>query len=127
MTEDDREDFRVNVAWLDGVAVVALFGEWDLYSKERLHDAMSAVGASHDIVIDVRGASFFDSSALGELITFYKRVRERGKQLEVVAGSSNMERLLELTGLRNVLVPPPDRLAYLQEHLPIPQRQERRQ
>jgi anti-anti-sigma factor len=117
--EDRDDEFDVNIVWLEGTALVALSGEWDLYSKERLHDMMSTIGTLSDVVVDVRGATFFDSSALGELVAFYKRLKEAGRRFEVITTNSNMEHLLEMTGLRAILEPTPDRLAYLQEHLPI--------
>jgi anti-anti-sigma factor len=123
MGMDKEADASVTVTWLDGVAIVALGGEWDLYRKEQLHDAMSTIGQQADVVVDIRRASFFDSSALGEMIAFFKRITHDGHRFELLVGNSNMVRLLELTGLRDLLVPTPDRLAFLEEHLPVIQAQ----
>jgi anti-anti-sigma factor len=107
------DDFVVGITWRDGTAYVTLAGEWDLYARDRLHDALASLGSKHDVIVDVRRATFFDSTALAELISFYKRVTQQGHRLEVLTGNSNMERLLDLTGLRRLLVPPPDRLKHL--------------
>ena len=46
---------------------------------------------------------FFDSTALAELIAFYKRLTGAGRRLEALVGDSNMRRLLELTSLDDLL------------------------
>ena len=114
---DDYTDFSVRVTNVDGMTVVALTGEWDVYARDALHDALSTNGTKSDVVIDARSANFFDSSALSEFVTFFKRVTERGRRFELLIGNSNIERILEITGLLDVLVPPPDRIAYLEEHV----------
>ncbi|MBV8434408.1 MAG: STAS domain-containing protein [Candidatus Eremiobacteraeota bacterium] len=119
MAINNDDDFELDISWLGDTALVALSGEWDLYAKERLHDAMCMLGTQKDVVVDVRDATFFDSSALGELVACYNRVIRSGHRFELLSTNSNMERLLELTGLGALFRPKRDRLAFLQEHLPI--------
>jgi len=112
---DEFCDFTVEVRSVGGFSVVALSGDWDLFAKGALHDALSAVGTTSDVIVDARAANFFDSSALGEFIAFFKRLNESGHRFELLIGSSNIERILEMTGLKNVLLPSQERLALLQE------------
>lgn len=114
---DPYSDFSAKVTSVDGLSVVALSGEWDVLSKDALHDALSATGTKRDVVVDARDANFFDSSALAEFISFYKRATQRGKRFELLIGNSNLEKILEMTGLAAVLLPPPDRLAYLEQRI----------
>ena len=51
------------------------------------------------VIVDLREASFFDSTALAELIALYKRLSGAGRRFEAFVGDSNMRRLLELTSL----------------------------
>jgi anti-sigma B factor antagonist len=114
----DREDeFRISISNVDDLSVVTLRGDWDLYCRDRLHEALLAVGSSRDVVVDLRVATFFDSSALGELIAFYKRMTEAGRRVEVLVGSSNMQRLLDLTSLSGLLGATRERTVYLEERL----------
>jgi anti-anti-sigma factor len=117
MPVDDSSDFGVRVSHLDGMTVVTLTGEWDVFARDTLHDALSTNGVKSDVVVDARSASFFDSTALSEFVTFFKRVTEDGRRFELLIGNSNIERLLDMTGLRAMLVPSSDRVAFLERRL----------
>lgn len=100
--------------------MITLRGEWDVSNRERLRDALSSLGDEGDVVVDLREASFFDSTALAELIALYKRLTGDGRRLEALVGESNMRRLLELTSLDNLLGVSSMRARYLMERLPPP-------
>lgn len=118
MSADDCSDFGVRVMRVEDLTVVALTGEWDVLARDTLHDVLLTTEPATDIVIDARAASFFDSSALSQFVSFFKRVTERGRRFELLAGGSNILRLLEITNLDEVLLPPPERKAFLEEHIP---------
>lgn len=104
----------------EGLCVVTLRGEWDVASRERLRGALQALGTNADVLVDLRQASFFDSTALAELISLYKRLNAAGHRVEALVGESNMRRLLELTSLDGLLGVSPERARYLSEQLPVP-------
>ena len=58
--------------------MITLRGEWDVSTRERLREALHAVGTESDVLVDLRQASFFDSTALAELIALYKRLNGAG-------------------------------------------------
>jgi anti-anti-sigma factor len=99
---------------------MALQGEWDVSNRERLRAACASLGNEADVLVDLREASFFDSTALAELIALYKRLSGEGHRLEVLVGDSNMRRLLELTSLDNLLGVSGTRARYLAQRLPPP-------
>jgi len=115
--QHDDSDFSVKVSKIEGAIVVSLGGEWDVYARDALHDALSCTGTQADVVIDARAASFFDSSALSEFVAFFKRVTAGGRRFELLVGNSNIQRILDITGLSSVLLPSPDRLAVLEERI----------
>lgn len=117
---DLSEAFLIGISTLDDVCVVTLRGDWDLSNKDRLHDAFASLGTKQDVLIDLRESSFFDSSALGELIGLYKKLNAHGRRLEALVGNSNMQRLLELTSLSDLLGISPERAQYFIERLPPP-------
>jgi anti-anti-sigma factor len=114
---NETGDLRVAVSTFEDTPLVTLRGEWDIACRESLHDALAQVGTDRDVLIDLREANFFDSSALGELIGFQKRLANRGHRLEALVGTSNMRRLLELTGLDEILGASPQRERYLSARL----------
>ncbi|MBV8066484.1 MAG: STAS domain-containing protein [Candidatus Eremiobacteraeota bacterium] len=118
MHGDEEQDLLTST--YEDLSVVTLRGEWDVASRERLRSALHAVGTERDVLVDLRQASFFDSTALAELIALYKRLNNAGRRVEALVGESNMRRLLELTSLDGLLGVSPERARYLTERLPPP-------
>jgi anti-anti-sigma factor len=113
-----EEEQGVATAAFEGCRVVTLRGEWDVGTRERLRSVLAAVGTEGDVIVDLREATFFDSTALAELIALYKRLNAAGRRIEALVGESNMRRLLELTSLDSLLGVSPERARYLSERLP---------
>jgi anti-sigma B factor antagonist len=85
--------------------VVRAHGELDLYVapefKRRLAKTIEA--GKTRIVVDLTDAAFMDSTALGVLIGALKRLRVRGGALAVASEQPTILRILELTGMDQVL------------------------
>ncbi len=111
-------DRDVVLSDFEEMRVVTLLGEWDVSNRDRLHEAFLSLGTDRDVVVDLREASFFDSTALSELIVLYKRLTAESRRLEALVGDSNMRRLLELTSLDALFGVSAQRAKYLREHLP---------
>lgn len=111
------DSLRIAVSVVDDTFVIALRGDWDLSNRQALHEAFLSVGTDRDVLVDLRSASFFDSSALGELIALYKRLTPEGRRVETLVGDSNMQRLLELTSLEGLLGISPERARYFAKRL----------
>jgi anti-anti-sigma factor len=116
----DAEEQAIATSSFEGRRVITLRGEWDISSRERLREALTALGSEQDVIVDLREASFFDSTALAELISLYKGLNARERRLEALVGESNMRRILELTSLDALLGVSGQRARYLMEHLPRP-------
>ena len=80
-------------------------GELDLYAapefKRRMAEAIE--GGKTRIVVDLTDATFMDSTALGVLIGALKRLRLREGTLAVASGQPSILRILEVTGMDQVL------------------------
>ena len=65
------------------MACSTLTGEVDLYTAPRFKDDLVALieGAAVDVVIDLSGVTFIDSTALGVIISGVKRLHERDGRL----------------------------------------------
>ena len=96
------------------VAVVVLDGDFDLPAVEVFEQAMEEVWASapEAVVVDTSDLRFVDSSGLNELA----RLRDPATESEVpvgivvVAGSA-LDRVVEMSGLGELLGGAPDRAA----------------
>ena len=99
-------DFRATVASLSSwLALVSVSGELDLYSSERLQEAIdeaASVGAD-TVLLDLSGVGFIDSTALGVIVQETKRLEGRGVALTLVTDDPRTLRVLEVTGLDRVM------------------------
>jgi len=88
----------------DSTFVIALTGEVDLYTapefKQQLLDAI-AKGAKN-VVVDLSGTTFIDSTTLGVLVGGVKRLRDQEGQLSLVCSDRNIAKIFEITGLDRV-------------------------
>ena len=100
------DDFHATVASLtSSVALVSVSGELDLYSSERLQQAIDearSVGADM-VLVDLSGVAFIDSTALGVIVQESKRLEGRGLSLILVTNDPRTLRVLEVTGLDRTL------------------------
>jgi anti-anti-sigma factor len=80
-------EFTASLRLRDGVALVMLAGEADLYSAALLHDVLQqavATGAP-SVVVDTALLSFCDAHGLGLLVAAGNDLREAGRHLSVRA------------------------------------------
>lgn len=80
-------------------------GELDLYAAPELKRRMAEAIESGKtrIVVDLTDAAFMDSTALGVLIGALKRLRIREGTLAVASDQPSILRILEVTGMDQVL------------------------
>jgi anti-anti-sigma factor len=91
----------------DGVVVVA--GELSLTEAAALERRLSEVLATTDgqqVVLDLAGVAFIDSTGLGVLVRAHRAASQRGIRLAVRNPGPQAQRLLTLTGLEAHLTLP---------------------
>lgn len=88
----------------DGISVITVAGELDLYTAPRLKENLLAAMEEDilKIVIDMTGVHFIDSSALGVLIGGVKRLKPKGGKLVLVSTDENVNWIFQITGLNSV-------------------------
>jgi anti-sigma B factor antagonist len=87
-----------------GLAAVAVSGEVDITTAPDLRAWLTKVlddGAA-DVVVDLSGVAFMDSSGLSVLVGAHRRLARIGGRLGVVGVSPMMSRLLTVTGLARI-------------------------
>jgi len=87
------------------LAVVSVSGELDLYTAPRVRTGIEEAGAvgADTVIVDLSETSFIDSAALGVLVQETKRLEGRGQSLVLVTSDPRTMRVVELSGLNQVL------------------------
>jgi len=79
-------------------------GEVDVYTapklKKQLVDCIQ--NGSVDILVDLNGVSFIDSSGLGVLVGALRRARENSGTIRLVCTRENIMKVFRITGLDKV-------------------------
>ncbi len=85
----------------DGATHVALRGELDLSSADRVERELERVESERPdlIVLDLRGLTFLDSTGLRLIVTADQRARQSGRRLAVVRGPATVQRVFSITKL----------------------------
>jgi anti-sigma B factor antagonist len=89
----------------DGVTIVEpkgkiTIGLGDVALREAVHSALE--GGAHRILIDMHGVTTIDSSGIGELVSAYTTVTNRGGKLKLLNIPSKVNDILQITQLVTV-------------------------
>src|SRR4249920_2610699 len=84
--------------------VITVNGEIDVYTapslRERLNELVAA--GQYDLVVDMSGVDFLDSTGLGVLVGGLKRVRSHDGTLRLVCDQEKILKVFRITGLTKV-------------------------
>lgn len=103
--QETAEEFRIDEERLgSAVTVLAINGEADMRIASELTDRLGEVvdDGPSAVVVDLTGATFVDSTALGVLLGAMKRQQARGGRFRVVAPRTEIRRIFEMTLLDRV-------------------------
>ncbi|WP_430383231.1 STAS domain-containing protein [Streptomyces sp. P10-4] len=93
-------------------SLVAVTGSLDLHTAHHLADALQPLLGhdGHTLLVDLSGVTFLDSTGLTCLIAAYRTARSTGVRLALIAPSQPVLKMLQLTGVDQVLdsYPSPD-------------------
>jgi len=84
--------------------VLAVKGEVDVYTAPRLREKLVELVSQgkHQIVVDLEGVDFLDSTGLGVLVGGLKRLRSHDGDLTLVCTHQRILKVFEITGLTKV-------------------------
>jgi anti-sigma B factor antagonist len=87
----------------DGQVVVVLRGELDVAEAARVAASLAVVAASgRDVIVDLEGLEFIDSSGLAALVRARQHARRAGRDLLLAAPQQQVRRMLAITRLIDV-------------------------
>jgi anti-anti-sigma factor len=98
----DRAELRVSVAHGDDETIVAIAGELDMSTADRLAGTVNEElrQAPSRLVLDVADLTFCDSLGLGTLVVLSRSARAQETYLVVRNPSPFFSRMLDVTGVR---------------------------
>ena len=84
----------------DGVNIYYLSGRFDAHQVSKVREAVDIQG---NVIIDLEGVGFMDSSGLATLVAFTKKARANDSTLTIRKPQAAVKLTLEITQLDKVL------------------------
>jgi anti-sigma B factor antagonist len=100
------EEFSISTREIDGRAHVTLRGELDLATAPELEQLLiERIDASQEVVVDLRGLEFMDSSGIRVLVAAHARAGRTGTRLFIVRPEpdSAVAKIITVAGLEREL------------------------
>lgn len=84
--------------------VVQVTGEIDVYTAPLLREELASLidAGNLELVVDLTGVGFMDSTGLGVLVGALKKVRTAGGDLQLVISSEKVLKVFRITALTQV-------------------------
>ncbi|MFZ5641808.1 MAG: anti-sigma F factor antagonist [Bacillota bacterium] len=95
---------RMNIT--GNTLVVRVSGELDLVVADEFRAKVDLKLDEHpvrNLVINLQGVRFIDSSGLGAILGRYKRISAGGGKVAVVGAAPQVKRVLELSGILKIM------------------------
>src|SRR5213078_1139919 len=107
---DDRQgaggfvDLKLDHHTKDGIEVVDVEGEIDIYTAPRLRELLIDLVSTgnYQLVVNLDKVGFLDSTGLGILVGGLRRVRAHDGSLDLVCTQERILKILKITGLTEV-------------------------
>jgi anti-sigma B factor antagonist len=97
-------DLDIGTSVVDGRTVVQVVGEIDVYTAPQLRERLDAEidAGRYDLVVDLTGVSFMDSTGLGVLVGRLKQIRLNDGSMRLVCSHDRVLKVFVITGLDKV-------------------------
>ncbi|HLL66394.1 MAG TPA: STAS domain-containing protein [Micromonosporaceae bacterium] len=98
-------DLTISTRVLPTCTVVQVAGEVDLSTEPELRRDLAAVVEREmaQVVVDLTGVAFLDSTGLGLLVWAFRRMQDRGGGLCLAGPQASVAKLLDLTSLDRLI------------------------
>ena len=111
----EHANFSARIRQAGAVSLLDVSGRLTSFEVGALRDSISRLlkQGHKDIVLNLSGLQYLDSSGIGELARLYVTVVKQGGQMKVIGLSSKVEEILKITKLYQVFPEFPDEAAAL--------------
>jgi anti-sigma B factor antagonist len=97
-------ELGLDVQKTESHAIVDVKGEIDVYTAPKLREKLIELVSegSYDVVVNLEGVDFLDSTGLGVLVGALKRVKAHDGSLSLVCTQDKILKIFKITGLTKV-------------------------
>ena len=97
-------ELGLEVQKVGSYSVVMVEGEIDVYTAPKLREKLIELVSegSYDVVVNLEGVDFLDSTGLGVLVGALKRVKAHEGSLSLVCTQDKILKIFKITGLTKV-------------------------
>ena len=97
-------ELGLDVRKVDGHSVVDVKGEIDVYTAPKLREKLIELVSegSYEVVVNLEGVDFLDSTGLGVLVGALKRGKAHDGNLSLVCTQDKILKIFKITGLTKV-------------------------
>ena len=97
-------ELGLDVRKSNGHAIVDVKGEIDVYTAPKLREKLIELVSegSYNVVVNLEGVDFLDSTGLGVLVGALKRVKAHEGSLALVCTQDKILKIFKITGLTKV-------------------------
>jgi len=97
-------DLEISSSVVDDRTVVQVAGEIDVYTAPQLRELLDQQidAGRYQLVVDLSGVSFMDSTGLGVLVGRLKQIRVHDGSMQLVCAQDRVLKVFVITGLDKV-------------------------
>jgi anti-sigma B factor antagonist len=112
----DRLNFSISIRQFEKVSLVDVKGRLTSFEAQAFRDAIHALLSQghRNILLNLTGLAYLDSSGIGELVRNYLSVVKKGGAMKVVGLAPKVEEILKVTQLYQVFPEFPDEASALE-------------
>nr|WP_084822709.1 STAS domain-containing protein [Marinitoga sp. 1154] len=100
-----RDNVKILKKQRNKIYTISLIGEFTLYDVHDFNNEISEFIRKKDIttiIMDFSGLTAIDSTGIGQLISFQKKLNEKGKELILINMDEKIQKLFALLKLQEV-------------------------
>ncbi len=86
-------------------SLIVLSDDFDAQAVAEIRPALESICTNSplDVIVDLSGVTFMDSSGIGALVFLYKRLRSKGRSLVLVGTTGQPEKLIGMLRIDKTL------------------------
>lgn len=97
-------DLTIEKRTVQGTSVLDLTGEVDSYNAPKLRETMVALieDGNADLILNLTGVDYIDSTGLGAMVAGLKRATEHGGSVRIICPNLPIYKVFQITSLIKV-------------------------